>query len=421
MHTLLFLAPGHFHAALTLRDPHPLVAEEIVVYSPEGPDLRDFLALVDRFNRRAERPARWRPVVRPGPEPLARLVEERRGDAVILAGRTRGKASSIHRLHEAGFHVLADKPWLVGPGDLEDVRASQRGWPLAMEIMTGRHEAMARLARRLVGDAEIFGDIRDDPAGSPAIEIDSVHHLEKEVDGAPLRRPWWFFDVGVQGSGAVDIPTHLVDRTQWLMEGRGAAPDEALELLSARTWATPVPDEAFARITGEPAFPPALWPFVDGDVLAYRGNAEIRYRIHGIAVRIGTRWDLAPPPGGGDSHRMVVRGTRARLRLEQGPRTRHRRQLVVEPLAGAPGVVRALEGALARWQTELPGAGLRPAGEGCHEVVVPAGLDAGHESHFAMVLDEFVRVLDGGQWPGDLAARTVAKYTLLAAAAGTAS
>lgn len=421
MHTLLFLDPGHFHAALTLREVHPGVAEEIVVYAPEGPDLRDFLALVDRFNRRAERPTRWQPLVRPGPEPVARLVEERRGDAVILAGRTRGKASAIRRLHEAGFHVLADKPWLVSPADLDDVRASQGGWPLAMEIMTGRHEVVARVAARLVGDAEILGDLRDEPGGPPAIEIDSVHHLEKRVDGAPLRRPVWFFDVGVQGSGAVDIPTHLVDRTQWLMEGRGAAPGEVLELLSARAWTTPVPGEAFARITGEPAFPPALGPFVDGGVLAYLGNAEIRYRIHGITVRMGTRWDLAPPPGGGDSHSMVVRGTRVHLRLDQGPHTGHRRQLVVEPLAGAPGVVRALEAALVRWQAELPGLALRPGGERRHEVVVPAGLDAGHESHFALVLDEFIRAVDDGQWRRELSARTVAKYALLAAAAETAS
>src|SRR5712691_11170839 len=75
MHTLLFLEPGHFHATLTLREPNPLVSPEIFVYSQDGPEgpgpeLRDFLALVERFNARAERPTRWRPVVVTSDDPL---------------------------------------------------------------------------------------------------------------------------------------------------------------------------------------------------------------------------------------------------------------------------------------------------------------------------------------------------------------
>jgi predicted dehydrogenase len=128
MHTLLFLDPGHFHAALALRAANPRVADEIVVYAPDGPDLRDFLALIERFNRRPEAPTRWRPTVVSDGDPLARLIAERRGDVVVVAGRNGGKARTIRRLHEAGFHVLADKPWLVEPDDLEDVRrASTRG------------------------------------------------------------------------------------------------------------------------------------------------------------------------------------------------------------------------------------------------------------------------------------------------------
>jgi hypothetical protein len=102
--------------------------------------------------------------------------------------------------------VLADKPWLVEPADLEHVRASLEGWPLAAEIMTGRHDVAAGLVKRLVGAAALFGAFRD---GGPAIAHESVHHLEKLVDGVPLGRPWWYFDVRVQGSGPVDIPTHV--------------------------------------------------------------------------------------------------------------------------------------------------------------------------------------------------------------------
>src|SRR5438876_521502 len=170
MHPLLFLDPGHFHAALTLRVPQARAADEVFVYAREGAELRDFLALVE-----------------------------------------------------------------------------------------------------------------------------SVHHLEKLVDGAPLRRPWWFFDVRVQGSGPVDIPTHVVDQAQWLVGGDASAP----ALLSARTWSTRVPAEAFRRITGEAGFPRELEPFVDGDALSYRCNAELVYRIGRVTASAATRWDLSPLPGGG--------------------------------------------------------------------------------------------------------------------------
>ena len=143
------------------------------------------------------------------------MIDERRGDVVVLAGRNAGKARTIRRLHDAGFHVLADKPWLVRADDLDDLRASLAGPPVAMEIMTGRHDVAARLLKRVVDAPQVFGVFR---TGGPAIEAASVHHLEKLVDGAPLRRPWWYFDVRIQGNGVVDIPTHQVDQSQWLAE-----------------------------------------------------------------------------------------------------------------------------------------------------------------------------------------------------------
>ena len=58
MHTLLVLEPGHFHAALTLRVPQPRASDAVFVYAREGPELRDFLTLVERFNARAASPTR---------------------------------------------------------------------------------------------------------------------------------------------------------------------------------------------------------------------------------------------------------------------------------------------------------------------------------------------------------------------------
>ncbi len=413
MHTLLFLEPGHFHAALTLRVPNPRVADDIVVYAPDGAERQAFLALVERFNARGDAPTRWRPIVVGDGDPLDRLIAERRGDVVVLAGRNGGKARTMRRLHEAGFHVLADKPWLVDAADLDDVRASLAAPPLAMEMMTGRHDATARLMKRLVATDHVLGTFAADGL---AIELEGVHHLEKLVDGAPLRRPWWYFDVRVQGSGAVDIPTHLVDQAQWLAGADGAA----LALLSARGWSTRVPLGAFRRITGEASLPPALAPFADGDALAYFCNAEMRFRIGGAAARAAARWDLAAPSGSGDTALSVVRGTRATVVLEQGPETGGRRRLSVEPRGDAEPVMRALNEVVAAAQAELPGVRVERDG-GRAVLAVPPALASGHEAHFALVLEELLAAIDEDRWPAALAARTLAKYTLLAEAAATAS
>jgi predicted dehydrogenase len=409
MHHLLFLDPGHFHAALSLRMPHPRVADEIVVYAPDEPERRDFLALVERFNARAVSPTRWHVDVVTSSDPLDRLVADRRGDVVVLAGKNRGKAGVIRRLHDAGFHVLADKPWLVAPEDLEDIRASLTSRPVVSEIMTGRHDVAARVLRRLVAATDVVGALRADVA---AIEMESVHYLEKLVDGAPLRRPWWFFDTRVQGRGVVDIPTHLVDRAQWLTEH--IAPAAEAQLVSARTWPTRVPLETVRRITGEADVPDALRPCVDGNALAYDCNAALEFRVNSVLARAEARWDRRAPADGGDTSLLIVRATQATVCLEQSARTGHRRRLVMEPHEDR--ATRALDDFVRAVQPEFPGLRAEHRDGARTELVIPAALDGGHEAHFALVLDQFLRTIDDGRWPAEIAARTRAKYALLAEA-----
>src|SRR2546428_1595540 len=132
MHTIAFLEPGHFHAALTLGMPHLNVREEIFVYAQPGAELDDFLALVDAFNRRAERPTAWKPVVRAGDRSLERLIAGRPGDVVILAGRNDRKMAMMRRRHDARFHILADKPRLAGAVGVDRVLHKPFGRPLAV-------------------------------------------------------------------------------------------------------------------------------------------------------------------------------------------------------------------------------------------------------------------------------------------------
>ncbi len=297
MHTLLFLDPGHFHAALTLRERHPRLGGEIYVYAAPGPELDGFLALVDAFNHRAERPTAWRRSVYAGPEALERLIREARGDTVVLAGRNDTKMADIRRLRDAGFHVLADKPWVTGPEALEDLAAATQGpGPLVMDIMTSRHEVATLLLHKLIASRAIFGDLRDDDSAGPAIALSSVHHLYKLVNGRPLVRPPWYFDVRVQGDGVVDVPTHLVDLVQCLVGGPPLDYDRDVSLQAAGRWATIVPPEHFERICGVRAYPEALLPWVHGGVLHYLCNGELRYRLRGLPVSIRSEWHLEAPP-----------------------------------------------------------------------------------------------------------------------------
>src|SRR5207244_6142747 len=176
-------------------------------------------------------------------------------------------------------------------------------------------------------------------------------------------------------------PTHVVDQAQGLVGGDASAP----ALLSARAWSTRVPAEAFRRITGEAGFPRELEPFVDGDALSYRCNAELVYRIGRVTASAATRWNLSPLPGGGGASRSVAHGTRADIRLEQSARTGHRRRVFLEPRTDPAGGARALRDTVTAWRGGPPGVGGGPPGPGPAAGGRPAPPRGGPEAHCARV------------------------------------
>ncbi len=411
-HTLLVLNPGHFHAGLTLRSRDPRLADDVYVYAEQGPDVDNFIRMVDSFNKRATDPTRWRLHVYRGPDYLERLRSERRGDIAVISGRNDTKMASIHQLHNDGFHVLGDKPWLIDTAEegwLGEVAASR---PLAMDIMTERHQIASRLQRALAGNPEVFGEYRRDGA-EPAIYFKSIHHLYKIVNNRPLIRPHWFFDTNVQGEGMTDVTTHLVDLAQW-MSGDGTAFDyqRDVALEAARQWPTAVPLDIYSKITGLSDFPASVREHVAGGALQYLCNAGIRYRLRGIPVQIESLWNLAIPENGGDTHYGVLRGTRAELTVDQGADTGFKTQLTVRPKSNDRRYEDALDRAMAALQAEFPGVGYAAEGT-VFRIRIPDALRTGHESHFAEVLQEFLGYVDEGDWPLQLGPDIVAKYTLL--------
>jgi len=289
------------------------------------------------------------------------------------------------------------------------------GPPLAMDIMTERHDVATRLQKALSESAEVFGHFRTE-GGEPAIHLESVHHLYKIVNQRPLVRPPWYFDVAVQGEGITDVTTHLVDLTQW-MTGGGRPFDYArdVELLAARQWPTEVARDIFTRITGLGDFPAVLRGAVSGDTLHYLSNAQIDYRLRGLPMRVVSLWNLAIPEGGGDTHYAILRGTQADLVVDQGTQTGFATRLSVHPRSPSRTYARALADAVAGLQPQYPGLLLEPDGD-LYRAVIPKALRTTHEEHFAVVLEDFLGLLSSGKQPANLGPDLVTKYTLLARA-----
>jgi len=412
-HTLLILNPGHFHAGLTLRSRDPRLADDVYVYAEHGPDVANFMRMVESFNNRPTDPTRWKLHVYRGPDYIDRLQAERRGDIVVISGKNNTKMASIQQLHDNGFHVLGDKPWLIASADEGRLRHVAATKPLAMDIMTERHQIASRLQRALSANPEVFGEYRREGL-APAIYFKSVHHLYKIVNNRPLIRPQWFFDTDVQGEGITDVTTHLVDLAQWMTgDGKPFDYERDVTLQAASQWPTTVPLGIYSKITGLDAFPATVREHVDAGALQYLCNAGIEYKLRGVPVQIESLWNLAVPEGGGDTHYGVLRGTRAELVVDQGPETGFLTRLTVRPAgSNSRGYEKILARAVGELQGAFPGIGYEADG-GLYRIRIPDALRTGHESHFAEVLEAFLGYLDGGSWPQQLGPDIVTKYTLL--------
>ncbi len=417
MHTLVILNPGHFHAALVLRERHASLSDDIHVYSEAGPELDRFLEIVESFNNRPDNPTCWRINVYRGPDSLEKLIAEKKGDIAVLAGRNNTKMKNIDILNRAGLAILADKPWVTNSEALPFLRSTLvPDRPLAADIMTERYEIATLLQKGFLAEEDVFGEVRIEPDGSPSVFKECVHHLYKIVNQKPLVRPVWYFDIDVQGEGIVDTTIHLVDMTQWMLfPGRPIDYDKDIELLEARRWATRVPLDKFTRITGSDRFPRAIDDYVNDDILDYYCNGELIYRIKGVPVHLKEIWHLDEPPGGKDTHRSLVKGTRSDLMIRQLPETGFKTELLVVPHANEDQVEKAIGDCLVKWSHRYPGLSAVPE-KNALLIQIPDSLRTTHEQHFYRVRDAFIENLDQGIAPPEHRPCILAKYTLLAEA-----
>ncbi len=396
---LVTLDPGHFHAALVQKEMYAGVARQVHVYAPLGADLLAHVQRIAGFNARAERPTAWELEIHTGPDFLERMLRERPGNVVVLAGRNRAKIDYILAAVRAGLNVLADKPWVIRAADLprlaEALDLADRGGLVAYDIMTERYEITSILQRELVQDADVFGEPVAGSPDEPGVFMESVHYLAKQVAGVPLRRPAWFFDIQVEGEGLADVGTHLVDLVPWIL-----FPNQALDypadirIHQAARWPTVLSLDEFQRVTGEPAFPQDLADTVQGGRLQYYCNNRVDYSVRGVWTRLNILWDYEAALGAGDTHLAIVRGTRSRVEVRQGAEQNYRPELYVVPNRpqDRADLHAALRAALVRLEAVYPGLGVA-AEEAEFRLEIPPRYRVGHEAHFAEVTRQFLEYL----------------------------
>ena len=427
--------PGHFHAALVQNRTYEGVSPEVLVYAPEGADLKSHLALIDQFNTRQENPTGWKEKVYAGADFLERFVADTRGwseaqrasSVVVLAGRNNVKPDYYLAAAEAGLNILSDKPMAITAADYmklcEAAAVAKEKGRLFADIMTERHEITTILQRELSSRRGVYGTQEIGSVEDPAVQKVSVHHFCKLVNGKPLRRPGWYYDTKQQGEAIVDVTTHLTDLVQWELFPSDMLKRADVKMLAARTWATPITAADYEKSTGLTEWPAYLKGSVDkNNVLQCKANGEFTYTLKGVHAKVSVEWHFMPPTGGGDTHYSVMRGSNTELVIRQGPRQGFRPVLYIKLRPGADIVKTetALNLALTEIGDTYPGIKAVPARDEEEGAVwkldVPKKYDIGHEAHFSQVMKQFLAWVKAGKMPEQECQNLLVKYHTLSEA-----
>ena len=413
---LMNLDPGHFHAYLVQKTMYESVDPQVYVFAPDGPEVRSYLASIESYNTRETDPTAWKEQVYTGEDFLEKMLAEKPGNVMVVAGNNARKTEYILKAVQNGIHVLADKPMVISPEEfpmLEEAfaTAADKG-VLLYDIMTERHEITTMLQKEFSQLPEVFGELQTGGPDLPAITKESVHHFSKIVSGQPLIRPPWFFDTRQQGEGIVDVTTHLVDLVQWEAFPGEVLSKEDIAITSSKRWTTPMTLEMFNKVTGLDAFPAYLEKDVEGNVLRVYSNGEINYTIKGVHARVSVIWNFQAPEGTGDTHYSTMRGTRAELMIRQGEAEGYRPTLYIMPTSidSPEQFTSDLEAGVLKLAEKYPGISLRMVDELTWVVDIPDSYKVGHEAHFGQVTEQFLGYLHEGELPQWEIPNMIVKY-----------
>ena len=415
------LDPGHFHAALVLNRSYEGVSKDVRVFAPKGPDLEAHQKLVTAFNTREKDPTAWNEIVYTGDDYLAKALaaDAKESSVVVLAGKNNLKADYYLAAVKAGFNVLSDKPMAITPdafAKFEEAAAlaEKKGLYFA-DIMTERNEITTILQRALVAAKDLYGEQEKGTPEDPAVTKVSVHHFCKLVNGKPLQRPGWYYDTDQQGEAIVDVTTHLTDLVQWETFPGQILSKSDVKMCSARVWPTPITAADYEKSTGLKTWPEFLKKDVDkNNVLQCKANGEFTYALKGVHAKVSVEWHFMPPPGTGDTHYSLMRGTKAEIVIRQGKEEGFKPKVYVLPRKGQDkaALEKALAAAVAEFNKTYPGVAFKPQGEGWI-MDVPQKYEIGHEAHFSQVMQMYLGWMKKGEQPADYLPNMIVKYYTL--------
>jgi hypothetical protein len=140
-------------------------------------------------------------------------------------------------------------------------------------------------------------------------------------------------------------------------------------------------------------------------------NGDVAYTIRGVHAKVTALWRFEAPPGAKDTHHSILRGTRATLRIEQGPEQHFEATLYVDNISGAPAneFGKTLQAAVGKLCATWPGLEVKPAGQSW-QIAIPQQYAVGHEAHFAQVTENFLRYLAQDKLPNWEVPNMLAKY-----------
>lgn len=411
---LITVDPGHFHAALVQKIMYDEVSPDVHVYAPAGDDYLQHLDRIKSYNTRQVKPTAWNEIVYTGPDFFEKMLSEKAGNVVVLAGNNRKKAEYITKSVDAGFNVLSDKPMIISPEDFSDLeaafKAAKARGVLLYDIMTERFEVTTILQKFLSQRNEIFGTLLTGSKDQPAVTKISVHHFSKVVSGKPLLRPAWYFDVQQQGEGIVDVTTHLVDLIQWECFPEQILNPSDISMINAKRWSTAITKDEFKKVTGLDEFPAYLQKDIKDGSLNVFSNGEMLYQIKGYFAKVSVEWKFEAPEGGGDTHYSVMHGTKCDLTIKQGAEEKYLPVLYVENVKGENPDMFTSKLKEAFKATPYDSISVEQISKNSLKIVIPSKYRVSHEEHFGQVTKNFLDYLKAGKLPDWEVPGMITKY-----------
>lgn len=412
---LITLDPGHFHAALVQKNMYDQISPNVFVFAPKGSDLEQHLIRIENYNSRSYLPTSWKQTVYSGDDYLEKMLNNKPGNVVLIAGNNKIKTDYILKSVKAGLNVLADKPMVISPEKFKDLekafKLAKKNNVLLYDIMTERNEITSIIQRDFSQIPTLFGKLENGTNKSPAVENKSVHFFYKSVSGNPLIRPAWAFDAKQQGEAIVDVSTHLVDLVQW-----GCFPEQIIkksdiEIISAKRWPTIITIDEFKKVTKKTEFPFYLNNQIENEKLNVFANGEMIYKLKGIYVKVTAEWKFSAPEGTGDTYTSIMRGTKCSLQIRQGKEENYKPTLyvVVNKEIDAESLNVEITKAI-NDNKYAQGLQAEKMNKTTWKISIPDKYKVGHEAHFGQVAEDFLNYLKAGKLPAWEVPNMIAKY-----------